>query len=291
MPVYEKKGFEADDVIGTLVRAAQKNTKNNASSRENLKCIIVSGDLDVLQLVDDNTEVYTLKRGISDTIIYTEKSVQEKYGFGPDQVIDYKALRGDLSDNIPGIKGIGEKTASELIVKYKNLDNIYKVIEKLSNKEIKGKEEIKLSVVAKLIKYQKEAYLSKKLATIVRNVDIRFNLDDARVKQFNTEQVIKLFQQWKFNSLIAKIPQAEKVMLQKQGNLFNQQDTKLNQQNSEEFRIKHGYNLVDNEKRFSEFIDKLSKQEQFVFDTETDGLDPFSSRLLGVSFCWKSGEA
>jgi len=276
VPVYEKKGFEADDIIGTISDIINKKYKN-------IKNVIISGDLDVLQLIDDNTEVYTLKRGISDTIIYNEDAVKEKYGFGPDKVVDYKALRGDPSDNIPGVYGIGEKTSTDLIQKFGSLDEIYK---NLDNNKIKE------SVLNKLIKYKKEAYLSQKLARIVRDVKIDFNIDDTKVEPFNTLEVINLFQAWKFTSLIEKIPQAEKIMYERQGGLFD--STRLRQGYGGQetgFKIKQGYNLVDSEDKFEDFIKKLEKQKEFVFDTETDGLDTFNSKLLGISFSWKSGEA
>ncbi|MCG2687031.1 DNA polymerase I, partial [Candidatus Parcubacteria bacterium] len=257
VPIYEKKGFEADDVIGTISEIINKKYKNN-----NVKNIIVSGDLDVLQLINDRTEVYTLKRGISDTVIYDAKAVKERFGFGPYQVVDYKALRGDPSDNIPGVTGIGEKTATELIKEFGSLDEIYK---NLDNNKIKE------SVLNKLKKYKKQAYLSQRLATIVRDVKINFDLEDAKVEPFDTEQVIELFQTWKFNSLISKIPQAEKIMFERQGGLFEIDNKKEN------FKIKDGYCLIDNEDEFKNFLNKLEKQEEFVFDTETDGLDPFNS--------------
>ena len=278
--VYEKKGFEADDIIGTISDIINKKYNN-------IKNIIISGDLDVLQLIDDNTEVYTLKRGISDTIIYNEDLVKEKFGFGPDQVVDYKALRGDPSDNIPGVYGIGEKTAMKLIQKFKTLDNLYKEIEKGEKRK-----DVKESVLNKLIKYKKQAYLSQKLAKIVRDVKIDFDINDTKAEPFNTLEVINLFQAWKFNSLIAKIPQAEKIMYERQGGLFD--STRLRQGYGGQeigFKIKQGYNLVDSEDKFEDFIKKLEKQKEFVFDTETDGLDTFNSKLLGISFSWKSGEA
>ncbi len=106
IPIIEKQGFEADDVIGTL--AEQANNELRIMNHK-LRTIIVTGDLDALQLVDENTEVYTLRKGIKDTVIYDEKAVQERYGLKPEQIIDFKGLRGDPSDNIPGVKGIGEK--------------------------------------------------------------------------------------------------------------------------------------------------------------------------------------
>jgi DNA polymerase I len=286
VPVYEKKGFEADDVIGTISDIVNKKHKD-------VKNVVVTGDMDMLQLVDDNTEVYTLKRGISDTVIYNQQAVVDRFGFNPDQVVDYKALRGDPSDNIPGVMGVGEKTATQLIQTFKTLEKLYKFIdsikdpkediEKLKNKGIKE------GVYNKLKDHKKEAFLSQWLATIKRDVETDFVLKDAEVEPFNTEQVIELFQSWKFNSLISKIPQAEKIMHEKQGTLFSA-DIQT-EQKDEDFKIKDGYHLINNKEEAKDFVDQLKEKEEFVFDTETDGLDVFNSKLLGVSFSWKSDEA
>ena len=117
IPIYTKEGFEADDVIGTIVQKLKKD------SRE-LKSIIVTGDMDMLQLVDANVSVYELRKGLSDIVIFDPGKVKERYGFGPEHIVDYKGLRGDPSDNIPGIKGIGEKTATELIEIYGGGDDM-----------------------------------------------------------------------------------------------------------------------------------------------------------------------
>lgn len=114
--VYEKEGYEADDVIATIATSSK------------IKNIIVTGDLDTLQLVDENTSVHTLKKGVSDIAVYDEKAVLERFGLKPSQMVDYKALRGDPSDNILGVKGIGEKTATELIKKFGSIEKIYEKI-------------------------------------------------------------------------------------------------------------------------------------------------------------------
>jgi len=125
--IEEKEGFEADDVIGTLSEKAKAH---------NLETVIVTGDMDALQLVDKNTVVYTIKRGINDTITYDIKAVKEKHGFGPEKVIEYKALAGDSSDNIPGVAGVGDKTAKELLSMFNSIDEIYKYLDK--NEKVQG---------------------------------------------------------------------------------------------------------------------------------------------------------
>jgi DNA polymerase-1 len=123
IPMYSSPGFEADDILGTIV----EKLKNN----KDINVVIASGDMDTMQLInDDKVTVYTLKKGIKDTIIYNEKAVEERFGFGPEHLTDYKGLRGDPSDNIIGIPGIGEKTAQELIVNFGSIEDIYKKLKK-----------------------------------------------------------------------------------------------------------------------------------------------------------------
>ena len=163
IPVYQHAGFEADDVVGTIVR--------ELSARRDLETIIATGDMDTLQLVGPRVRVFTLRKGLSDTVIYDEEGVRERYGFGPERVVDYKALRGDPSDNIPGIKGIGEKIATELIKEFGSLDDIYKALEQ--DPEAFGKR-VKPRVVELLKTGKSDAAFSKTLATIHPNVPISF---------------------------------------------------------------------------------------------------------------------
>src|SRR3989338_7186161 len=120
IPLYEYVAFEADDVVGSIVKQVE--------GRSDIKTIIATGDMDTLQLVTPRVSVYTMRKGISDTVLYDEEGVMARYGFGPERVVDYKALRGDPSDNIPGIRGIGEKTATQLIQAFGSLDDIYKTL-------------------------------------------------------------------------------------------------------------------------------------------------------------------
>src|SRR3989344_4796614 len=118
IPLYDAPGYEADDVLGTIVK--------QMSPRRDIDVVITSGDMDTLQLVDDKrVQVYTMRKGLTDTVLYDAEKVVERYGFPPERVVDYKALRGDPSDNIPGVKGIGEKTATELVEAFGSLDDIY----------------------------------------------------------------------------------------------------------------------------------------------------------------------
>ncbi len=166
IPMYALPGYEADDMLGTIVK--------QISPRSDVDIIIASGDMDTLQLVQDaHVRVYTLRKGINDTIMYDEDRVRERYGFGPEHVTDYKALRGDPSDNIPGIKGIGEKTATDLIVQFGSIEDIYEALEK-NAKTFEKK--VKPRMVELLKGGKSDAFFSKQLATISSDAPITFAL-------------------------------------------------------------------------------------------------------------------
>jgi DNA polymerase I len=191
IPIYECEGFEADDLLGTIAEQLE-NKKTDI--------IIASGDMDTLQLVeDDHIQVYTLKKGINDTILYNEKKVIERFGFSPKNLPDYKGLRGDPSDNIIGIKGIGEKTATILISKYGTVENIYKAINK---KEDFKKLGITDRVLTLLKEGEEEALFSKTLATIRLDAPIKFELPKNNWKEtVNKDTVAKFFREMEFRSL------------------------------------------------------------------------------------------
>jgi DNA polymerase-1 len=167
IPVLSAPGFEADDVIGTLVEKGK--------SHADVEIIIATGDMDTLQLVSPQVSVFTLKKGINDTIIYDTDRVHERYGFGPEHIVDYKALRGDPSDNIKGIKGIGEKGASELIEKFGSIEDMYTAIEK---HEAAFAKEVKPRMLELLKSGKEDAFFSKKLATIHTGAPVEFALPD-----------------------------------------------------------------------------------------------------------------
>lgn len=195
VPVFEKEGFEADDLMGTIVETV---SKNNKESKEKIEIIIISGDLDSLQLINSWTRVINFKKGIKETVLYNKESLKEKYGnLKPLQLIEFKALRGDPSDGIPGVKGVGEKTAVFLIEKFGSIDNLYKNLEK--NKIIAP------NLKKTLLKDKKMAFFSKFLAEINKNVPINFNLENCKWGNFEEKDVIEIFGRWEFKSLIKKI--------------------------------------------------------------------------------------
>jgi len=193
IPMYECEGFEADDLLGTIV---EKNLKE-----KDLDIIIASGDMDTLQLVaGSHVQVYTLKKGINDTILYNEEKVKERFGFDPIYLPDYKGLRGDPSDNIIGIKGIGEKTASILISKYGNIEKMYIDIKKRPD-EFKD-----LGVTERVLNLLKEgedeAIFSKTLATIRRDAPIDFKLPNKTWREeVESKKADEFFKKMEFKSL------------------------------------------------------------------------------------------
>jgi DNA polymerase I len=197
IPIYEHAGFEADDMLGTIV----EQTKDDSE----LQVIIASGDMDTLQLIErDKVLVYTLKKGINDTVLYNEEAVKGRFGFGPKQVVDYKGLRGDTSDNIPGIKGVGEKTATELIIAFKGVEGIYKALKK--NPDALKEAGIKPRMIELLKAGEEEAMFSKMLATIRRDAPITFTLPEKVWRDdLDTERVLTLFAELGFRTLAARI--------------------------------------------------------------------------------------
>jgi len=199
--VFEKEGFEADDIIGTISRLAPQK-----QILPEIETVILSGDLDILQLVDYQTKAYSLRRGMKDIVLYDEKQVQEKFqGLIPKQLLDFKALRGDPSDNIPGVTGIGEKTAIKLIKEFGPLENLYS---ELSQRPLPKAvaTSINQRLRVKLEEYKEQAFLSKDLARIKRDVPIDFNLEKCRWKEYNKEKIIQTLKNLEFYSLIKRLP-------------------------------------------------------------------------------------
>jgi len=272
IPIFERKGFEADDLIGTIAKTLDK--------RNDLDTIIVTGDKDTLQLIDKNTFVYTLRKGVKDTVIYDEKSTKEKFGIEPKEMIDFKALAGDPSDNIPGVAGIGEKTAISLITEYSSLENIYENLDRISE-----------SIRKKLEKDKKNAFLSKRLATIITNVPIDLDLEKCVLEDFDRDKVVKVFSELEFKSLLSRLPGKAKVEKGDQGMLFANHESRIKNQGASYEKSGVKYRLVNNQKDFADLISKLERVKGFALDTETDTLDAITGKLVGISLSFKENEA
>ena len=185
----ELDGYEADDLLGTLAVKLEK---------DNYNVLLLTGDKDAWQLIDDNVSVVAFKKGVSETVIYTPESLEEITGLRPDQVVDFKAVRGDASDNIPGIKGIGEKTMTELLQKFDNLKGILKAAKD-------NKSDIKPAVRQKLLDGEQVALETLPIVKIVTNVPIKFKTVDLLRRKVDQDQVVELFSKYGFRSLVARL--------------------------------------------------------------------------------------
>lgn len=241
--IYEKQGFEADDIIGTISAKA---------AEDNIETYIVTGDKDALQLMSSHIKIYSTNK---DGLIYDELYVKNRYGIGPDGVVDLLSLMGDASDNIPGIPGIGEKTAVNLLKKFKDLDTLAKNIDSIES-------EYQRKIVRENIE---SAFISKELATIDRSVDININFDDMKLTEPDKEGLIELFKELEFSKLL-------KDLVGSKG-------------------LTGRYSIVRAKKEFDNLISKLKDNKEWAFDFETTGTDPMVCDVVGASFCWKKEEA
>ncbi len=194
IPVYEKPGYEADDMLGTIARETSK--------RSDLETIIATGDSDTLQLVGPRTRVFMIRTGISDTVIYDETEVVNKYGFGPEYVIDYKGIVGDTSDNIPGVPGVGAGSASKLIIKYGGLAKIYEALHKKGVEAVSKESGVRRQYVELVAANQSQAEFSRDLATIHTDLPIGFKLptNHYHMKEF-AETIGPVLEKYEFHSI------------------------------------------------------------------------------------------
>ncbi|MEP6681101.1 MAG: DNA polymerase I [Chloroflexota bacterium] len=186
MPIHELQGYEADDVIGSLAKEA---------TRAGVDTMMVSGDLDGLQLVDDHVRLLTTRMGVAATVIYDEARVMERYGLRPDQMLDYKALKGDTSDNIPGVPGVGEKTAISLLQEFGSLDGIYASLD-----QVKGK------LRERLAEHRESALMSREIGRIVSDLPVKLELEQARTGRYDRRAVAQRFRELEFRTLIDRLP-------------------------------------------------------------------------------------
>jgi DNA polymerase-1 len=187
IPVYEMAGYEADDVIGTITR--------DLDSR-GIETTVVTGDLDMLQIVTAQTRLMTTRQGVDSTIYYDPAKIWERYELRPDQMIDYKALKGDPSDNIPGVPGVGEKTAAKLVGLYGSLEGIYERIDEVRPERLRDK----------LVEAREQVFRSRELSRIVRDLPISLDLEASRLSDYDRAEVVRLFREFEFRSLIDRLP-------------------------------------------------------------------------------------
>lgn len=273
IPLYILPGYEADDLIGTAVKKAEEM---------GLQCFAITPDKDYIQLITPNVKVVKPGKSTDEIVILDEKKVREEFGFEPKQMIDYLALVGDSSDDIPGVAGIGPKTALPLIQQFKSLENIYKNIDEIE----------KPGIVNKLKENKDNAFLSKELATIHTEVPFDFNLENAKYEKPNLDKLTKLLAELEFRSFTAKVKKlyidevSESAVEEK---LIEEPEIPENIQVFEKNKVK--YNLISDAKGAIELAEKLGKSDKFVFDTETDSLDTLNVNLAGCAFSLKPKEA
>jgi DNA polymerase I-like protein with 3'-5' exonuclease and polymerase domains len=197
-PVYAMEGYEADDLIGTIARQVEE-------THPELQVVILTSDRDLLQLINEQTSVYVPAVAPKKPTLYTPEKVTEQYGFAPRQMIDYKALRGDPSDNLPGVKGIGDVTATQLIKQFHTIDELYK---QLSTGTLEG---VKPGIIQKLREHEADARLSYKLATIATDVPVSFDPKACRLEVLQPENLVEMFRKLNFRSLLEELPGSHKL--------------------------------------------------------------------------------
>ena len=278
IPIIEKEGFEADDVIGTLAKKAEV---------EGFQTYMMTPDKDYAQLVSENIVMYKPAKGGNDPEVWGIKEVQENFGIeDPEQVIDILGLMGDSADNIPGCPGIGPKTAQKLIAQYGSIDGLYEHIS-----DLKGKQKENLET------YEEQVRLSRKLAVIIQDVPYDFDPVSLKIDEPNKEVLKDIFTDLEFRSLAQKMKLGSApVEKAEQGLLFgteSQFEAPVVEQSVEMDSIEtvpHQYYLVDNEMKRASLRAELSVQEEFCFDTETTGLDTHIAELVCISFSFRKNE-
>ena len=251
IPVFEIDGFEADDVLGTLSRQADE---------QGIETIIVTGDNDMLQAVLPRVKTLAPRRSFSDTVLYDEEAVEQRYGIKPEQLADLKALAGDVSDNIPGVPGIGEKTATKLLQQYGSLQGIYDHIEDITPDKLQDM----------LRGYRAQAFQSKELSTIVKDVPIKLDLKTCQVSHYDRNEVAKLFQELEFINLLPRLPQ-------------------MKVESSQPSAIQSC--IVTSETTLQQLTGELEKAQDLAIEVETTGEKTMTVDLIGIAISSGRGKA
>lgn len=257
IPVFALQGYEADDLIGTLSKQA---------NAENLDTVILTGDRDTLQLVNDKTNVLMFIGYTGEIKLYNEAAVVERFGFGPDRLIDFKALRGDPSDNIPGIAGVGDKTATKLLQDYGSVDGIYRQIDTIEGK-----------VGEKIQAARKQVELNRSLVTIDRDAPVALDVAAARFGEYDRTQAVELLRELGFQSLLARLPDSTGE---------ESAPTESPKQD-----IETEYVAVVSETDLDALVKRIKKNKAFVVDVETTDIDPQRANLVGIAIGVGNGQA
>ena len=267
LPLLCIEGVEADDVIGTLARQAE---------RENLDVLISTGDKDMAQLVSDKiTLINTMNNSVLDP-----KGVMDKFGVPPEKIIDYLALRGDSSDNIPGVPGVGEKTAQSLLTEFTSVKDIYTRLDDIEKLSIRGAKSLK----QKLIDNQNEAELSYLLATIKTDVKLDFTNEQLLITDIDVNKLVELFAYYGFHRWQKELIAGTFLKQQKNGIVGESLSLLADQQHSTTAQKKEtDYQCILTHEQLDDWVIKLTNSKQFAFDTETDNVDHVHAKLVGIS--------
>jgi DNA polymerase-1 len=261
IPIFEQEGYEADDLLGTLSRQAEE---------QGVDTLIVTGDTDLLQLADEHIHVLTSRWRFSDTVIYDAEGVRQKYGLAPSQLADFKGIVGDKSDNIPGVRGVGEKTAAQLLQQYTTLEGIYEHIEEVPSR-----------FRSKLEAERDTAFLSRRLGIIMRDAPVQLDLDACRVRSFDREPVMNLFRELEFRSLFERMVESEPARptgVPHQLSLFGDEPAGAPGKIS-----LADYQIVADEQALHQIVARLREAKALTLDTETTGTDPMQAELVGIA--------
>ena len=258
IPIFELDDYEADDVLGTL---------SHQASRQDIDTIIVTGDADAMQLVSPKVKVLTPKKAFGDTMLYDEAAVSQKYGVKPGQIADFKGLKGDPSDNIPGVPGVGEKTAVKLLQQFGSIEQIYARIDEVTPPKLQ----------TLLRENEALARQSKELATIVTQTPVTLNLDDCQISHYDRHRVTELFRELEFSSLLSKLPEMEAAP-----------ETTAQVKTEPP---KPTYHIINTTPALDELLSRLSSAKSLAFDLETTSLNAMLAQLVGISLSPAPGEA
>ncbi|MCL6326351.1 DNA polymerase I [Pectobacterium polaris] len=278
LPLLAVSGVEADDVIGTLAVQAEKVGK---------PVLISTGDKDMAQLV---TPSVTLINTMNNSILGPQE-VCDKYGIPPELIIDFLALMGDASDNIPGVPGVGEKTAQALLQGLGGLDSLYANLDKIAGLSFRGAK----TMAPKLEQHKDVAYLSYQLATIKTDVELELTCDQLTVNELDVDELHRLFSRYEFKRWLSDIESGTWMQGKKSSQPVQAASNAVVEQVAEENNAPtlsaDGYVTILDEKTLLDWVERLKQAEVFAFDTETDGLDTLTANLIGLSFAIKPGEA
>ncbi|MBN1658478.1 MAG: DNA polymerase I [Anaerolineae bacterium] len=274
IPAYQAEGYEADDVLAALARQAKE---------EGLDVVIVTGDTDTFQLIDPHVRVLAPRRSFGDTVVYDVQAIRERYGLEPGQLIDYKALTGDTSDNVPGVRGVGAKTATSLLQAYGTVEGIYEHLDQVKSARFRQA----------LQEGRDVAFLSKRLVTITDEVPVALDLKASRVRPIDRDEVVEMFRQLEFRALLNRLP--GQAHLPEPGPAHSQQLSLFGDVAQDEAAGQGGaeaeYQVVDTVQALDRLVARLKEARALVVDVESTSIDPMAAELVGIALASEEGRA